>query len=210
MTLTLCMDDTALTSCSGEDITLTHQEFTLPADRRLRLWIRPSALLLLAALTLAPVVVAWAQYLIAGRPPLSGRYDPAALEGPHGFPLWLRSAHYANLLFLVLMVRSGMSILMDHPRLYWNVHCTPGSGWIRFIPLRAPTDRVWTSKEDSRYISPWLALPGGRHTCGPARHWHFLVALFWTANGLIFVTFLFASGQWHRILPNSWRIFPEA
>ena len=56
---------------------------------------------------------------------LSGRLDPASVEGPHGFPLWLRSAHYLNLLIMVLMVRSGLSILMDHPRLYWNVHCTP-------------------------------------------------------------------------------------
>jgi DMSO/TMAO reductase YedYZ molybdopterin-dependent catalytic subunit/thiosulfate reductase cytochrome b subunit len=108
------------------------------------------------------------------------------------------------------MVRSGLQILMDHPRLYWNVHCTPGSEWARFTPLRVPTDRVWTSKEDSRYLPPSIGLPGGRHTVGIARHWHFPVAMLWTTNGLIFAALLFASGQWHRILPNSWRVFPEA
>src|SRR5437763_259966 len=74
-------------------MTLTHEEMSFPADRRLRLWIRPSALVVLAALALAPVVVAWVQYAVAGLPPVSGPRDPASVEGPHGFPLWLRSAH---------------------------------------------------------------------------------------------------------------------
>ena len=42
-----------------------------------------------------------------------------------GFPLWLRVAHYLNFLLLTLLVRSGIQILSDHPRLYWNKHCTP-------------------------------------------------------------------------------------
>jgi DMSO/TMAO reductase YedYZ molybdopterin-dependent catalytic subunit/thiosulfate reductase cytochrome b subunit len=181
-----------------------------PTDRRLRLWIRPRELVLFAILALAPAVAAWVYYVIAGLPATGGRLDPAALEGPHGFPLWLRSAHYLNLLIMVLMIRSGLSILMDHPRLYWNVHCTPGSEWARFTPLQVPADRVWTAKDDARYISPWLALPGGRHTVGLARHWHFLLALLWTANGLIFVTLLVATGQWRRIVPHSWSIVSEA
>jgi DMSO/TMAO reductase YedYZ molybdopterin-dependent catalytic subunit/thiosulfate reductase cytochrome b subunit len=187
-----------------------HDDFTFPADRRFRLWIRPSVLVWAAAVALAPVGVAWIQFGLAGLPAVSGRLDPAALEGPHGFPLWLRAAHYTNLLIMVLMVRSGLSILMDHPRLYWNVHCTPGTEWLRLTPLRVLTDRVWTAKDDSRYISPWLALPGGRHTVGIARHWHFLLALLWTANGLVFVILLFITGQWRRIVPTSWAIFPEA
>lgn len=189
---------------------LTHEEMAFPADRRLRLWVHPAALVVLAALALAPVAVAWIQYAVAGLPPVSGPHDPAAAEGPHGFPLWLRSAHYLNLLLMVFMIRSGLSILMDHPRLYWNVHCTPGSEWLRLTPVRVPADRLWTAKDDARYISPWLALPGGRHTVGIARHWHFLVALLWVANGVVFVTLLLATGQWRRIVPHSWHIVPEA
>src|SRR5262245_48228889 len=154
---------------------LTHEEMTFPADRRLRLWIRRRELVLFSAVALAPVVAAWIYYAAAGLPATSGPLDPAALDGPHGFPLWLRSAHYLNLLVMVLMIRSGLSILFDHPRLYWNVHCTPGTEWARFTPLHVPTDRVWTAKDDARYISPWLALPGGRQTVGIARHWHFLL-----------------------------------
>ncbi len=188
---------------------LTHEEMSFPADRRFHLWLRPSLLLLFAVLALTPLLVAWGQYLIFGLPQLSGKLDPAE-PGPHGFPVWLRYGHYFNLLFMVLIIRAGLSILMDHPRLYWNVHCTPGSEWIRFTPIPVPTDRVWTAKDDARYLSPWLALPGGRHSVGMARHWHFLCALFWVLNGLLFVILLFATGQWRRILPADWHIVPEA
>ncbi len=87
--------------------------------------------------------------------------DPASPSGPHGFPLWVRGSHYLNLLFLVLLTRSGFQILMDHPRLYWNVHCLPGTEWIRFTPLKVPTDRPYTSMDDSRYLSPGSACPAG-------------------------------------------------
>ena len=90
----------------------------------------------------------------------------------------------SNFLFLVLLVRSGLQILADHPRLYWNVHCTPGSEWLRLTPVEVPKDRVWTAKEDSRHLSPLI---------GMARHWHFLSVLFWAGNGLVFVVLLSAA-----------------
>jgi DMSO/TMAO reductase YedYZ molybdopterin-dependent catalytic subunit/thiosulfate reductase cytochrome b subunit len=129
---------------------------------------------------------------------------------PYGFPAWLRITHYVNFLFLVLLVRSGLQILADHPRLYWNMHCTPGSEWLRLTPIEVPTDRVWTAKEDSRHLSPWIGLPGYRHTVGMARHWHFLSVLFWVGNGLIFISLLFGTGQWQRLVPTSWQILPDA
>jgi hypothetical protein len=99
----------------------THEETTFPADRGFRIWFCPSMLLVLAILALAPLVAAWMQYLIAGLPPVSGNLDPAE-PGPHGFPFWLRYSHYFNILFMLLIIRAGLSILMDHPRLYWNLH----------------------------------------------------------------------------------------
>ena len=88
---------------------------------------------------------------------------------PIGFPAWLRITHYVNFLFIVLLVRSGLQILADHPRLYWNVHGTPGTEWLRLTPIEVPTDRVWTAKDESRYLTPWIGLPGYRHTIGMAR-----------------------------------------
>lgn len=43
-----------------------------------------------------------------------------------------------------------------------------------------------------------------------ARHWHFLSALFWVGNGLVFVVLLFCTGQWHRLVPTFWQIVPDA
>jgi thiosulfate reductase cytochrome b subunit len=111
---------------------------------------------------------------------------------------------------MILLVRSGLQILMDHPRLYWNVHCTPGTEWLRLTPVEVPKDRIWTAKDDSRYLSPWIGLPGYRHTVGMARHWHFLSVLFWVGNGAVFVVLLFATDQWKRLVPNSLQIVPDA
>jgi methionine sulfoxide reductase catalytic subunit len=48
------------------------------------------------------------------------------------FPLWLRANHFINLFCMFLLIRSGIQILADHPKLYWNDHSTPGSEWIKF------------------------------------------------------------------------------
>jgi DMSO/TMAO reductase YedYZ molybdopterin-dependent catalytic subunit/thiosulfate reductase cytochrome b subunit len=189
-----------------------------PDDRRLHFWIRPSMLAILLIVALIPLVVAWLQYLIFGLPgiPASPHTLPDVASAPHGFPAWLRVTHYINFFFMVLLARSGLSILFDHPRLYWNVHCEPGSAWIRLTPktidprTACTVDGYWSARDDSRYISPWLALPGFRHTVGLGRHWHFLSALFWVVNGMLFVALLLATGQWRRLVPTSWSIVSDA
>jgi thiosulfate reductase cytochrome b subunit len=185
-----------------------------PAARR----VAPSPRVQLS--TLLPMVLplavllaaAYAQWLLFGLPPvpLFRNVTPESATGPYGFAGWLRFTHYVNLLFMVLLARSGLQILMDHPRLYWNVHCTPGTEWIRFTPVQVPLDRLYTAKDDARYLSPWIGLPGGRHTLGLARHWHFASVLFWIVNGAVYVTLLFATSHWRRIVPTSWQVFRDA
>jgi DMSO/TMAO reductase YedYZ molybdopterin-dependent catalytic subunit/thiosulfate reductase cytochrome b subunit len=174
--------------------------------------IRPKILLLLVSPVLLLVAAAYIQWGAAGLPRLTSSFawTPETAAGPVGFPAWLRITHYVNFLFLILLIRSGLQILMDHPRLYGNVHCTPGTEWLRLTPVEVPRDRLWTAKDDSRHLSPWIGLPGYRHTVGMARHWHFLSVLFWVGNGLVFVVLLFGTGQWKRLVPTSWRIVPEA
>ena len=39
---------------------------------------------------------------------------------------------------------------------------------------------------------------------------HQALDVLWLANGVIFVVLLFVSGQWMRIIPTSWEVFPNA
>jgi sulfoxide reductase catalytic subunit YedY len=182
-----------------------HAAVHYPPDRRFRIWIQPSYLMAAAILVLLPVLAAWAEYLYVGLPfiPAVPRIDPGNFAGPHGFPVWVRYCHFFNFLFLTMLIRSGLSILVDHPRLYFNNDCTPGTEWIRLTPIRVPTDRLWTAKDDARYISPAVATPGYRHTVGIARSWHFLDVYGFILTGLFFVVMLFGTDQWRRIVPQS-------
>ncbi len=128
-----------------------------------------------------------------------------------GFPVWLRVTHYINLLFVGLLIRSGVEILGAHPRLYWNDGCTPGSEWIKFTKKKVLTEPgvIYTARDDEIAISPLLALPGKKNL-GLGRHWHGVSNLFWLLNGIIYVVLLFATGEWARLIPTSWSIFPGA
>jgi thiosulfate reductase cytochrome b subunit len=187
-----------------------HRIVHFPADRRFRIWIRPKEALVIAAVLLVPIVIAWIQFLFFGLPTDSVSLSRALPGEPYGFPAWIRVTHFLNFFFLMLLARSGLSILMDHPRLYWNQNCTPNTEWLRFTPIGVPSNRVWTAKDDARYISPLFALPGYRHTIGMARSWHFLSICGFLLNGLIFVVLLFCTNQWKRIVPTSWGIVPGA
>lgn len=174
--------------------------------------IRLNTFLLIVTPALLAVAAAYVQWGTTGLPvlPATPAMTPETASEPYGFPAWLRLTHYVNFLFLILLIRSGLQILMDHPRLYWNVHCTPGTEWLRLTRVEVPKDRLWTAKEDSRHLSPWIGLPGYRHTVGMARHWHFLSVLCWVGNGLIFVALLFCTEQWKRLVPTSTQIVPDA
>jgi sulfoxide reductase catalytic subunit YedY len=183
-----------------------------PSDRRFRIWIRPSVLVLIAALVLVPVAIAWVEARLWGLPYIAPNSAAVlgAASGPHGFPAWIRWSHFFNLFFIFMLIRSGLSILMDHPRLYFNDGCTPGSEWIRFTPLKVPKDRLWTAKDDNRYISPVIGLPGYSHSIGIGRCWHFLNVYGFVLTGVFFVSGLLTSNQWERLVPTSWGIFVEA
>jgi DMSO/TMAO reductase YedYZ molybdopterin-dependent catalytic subunit/thiosulfate reductase cytochrome b subunit len=191
----------------------TKEEKTIhyPTDRRMFIAIKPYMLIGLMVIISVPIGLAWLQYLLIGLPvdpPFS--HSTLTPADPSGFPLWLIFNHWFNFFFMVVIIRSGLSILVDHPRLYWNNGCTPGSDWIRFTPIKEPKDKSWTAKEDARYISPVLGLPGYRHTIGIARAWHFLKVPLFVLNGAVFVILLFCTHQWQRLVPISWNVIPDA
>jgi hypothetical protein len=94
-----------------------HEAVHHPPDRRFRIWIRPSFIMVTICLGLIPLVLAWGQAAIFGLPYLAPltKFNPAPFTRVHGFPGWLRWAHFFNFVFLMMLVRSGLSIL-------WTIH----------------------------------------------------------------------------------------
>lgn len=172
------------------------------------LWLIPIGLaLLIAAVAVAqglrntPAV----QRFIARHP---GTVTPIA-NGPSGFPGWMRWQHFFNLFLMIFIIRSGLQILSDHPRLYWTRHSTPGRDWFR-IQRPVPEDPLWTAKQESITLPAHVGLPGLRHSIGLARWWHLGTDVLWLLNGLVFYVLLFATGQWRHIVPTTWEVFPNA
>ncbi len=146
------------------------------------------------------------QRFIAHNP---GTVGGADAERNAGFPIWVGVQHFFNLFLMIFIIRSGVQILSDHPRLYWTRHSTPGKDWFR-IQKPVPTDPLWTAKNDSISLPGQVGLPGLRHSIGLARWWHLGTATLWLANGLVFYVLLFATTRWERLVPTSWEVFPNA
>ena len=53
----------------------------------------------------------------------------------------------------------------------------------------------WTRKKTRISLTAWL---------------HLSLDLLWVINGVVFVVLLFVTGQWLRIVPTSWDVFPNA
>jgi thiosulfate reductase cytochrome b subunit len=108
-------------------------------------------------------------------------------------PLPIRIAHWLNVLFLILMAGSGLQILAAYPSL------GPQGAQYSWYPFQGTPPPDWLR------IGGWLA--GGRH-------WHFAIAWFFILNGLLYLGYQFASGEWrrrfflpHRDAPNALRQF---
>jgi thiosulfate reductase cytochrome b subunit len=68
---------------------------------------------------------------------------------------------------------------------------------LRVRSEKRPT-MFWTSKR-----------PGG-NKISLTLWFHQSLDLLWLVNGAVFVILLFATGQWSRIVPTSWEVFPNA
>lgn len=192
--------------------TAAEKEMHYPADRHFFVRLKPYMLFIICLILFGSIAIAWIQYLCFGLPPdPSTSFAPVVLtQQPAGFPVWISISHWVNFFFLILIIRSGLSILVDHPRLYWNNGCGPETEWIRFTPKKISKNKSWTAKQDSRYISPLVGLPGYRHTVGTARSWHFITVPFFILNGVVFIFLLFFTNQWMRLVPTSLQIIPDS
>jgi len=173
------------------------------------LWLLPIGFLLLIVLVAVAKGLrgdAFMQHFIRRYPGTDVASPPA---GTVGFAAWVDVQHFFNLFFMVFIIRAGVQILSDHPRLYWTRHSTPGRDWFR-IQRPVPDDPLWTAKQDSISLPGQVGLPGLRHSIGLARWWHLSVDALWLLNGVVFYVLLFATGRWQRLVPTSWDVFPNA
>jgi len=170
-------------------------------------WLLPGFVVLCVAM-----VVAAKLFIASGAGQSFVQAHPCVRSTPHfspGISAWVIVTHAANFFFMVMIVRAGWQILADHPRLYLKVHSTPGREWLRFRgPV--PTDRVWTAKDDAIMLSPLFGMPGGRHTIGVARHWHFIFDILFVVNGLVFIVLTFVTDHYLKLVPTQLSILPSA
>ncbi len=173
------------------------------------MWLIPLGFVaLLAAIAAAQGIrdIPAVQSFIARFP---GTHITAAAAANPGMPWWVNLQHFVNLVFMLFIIRSGWQILVDHPRLYWTRHSRPGAEWVRLTPTM-PDDPMWTAKQDSVDLPRHVGLPGVRHTIGLARWWHFTLDIGFLLNGALFYVLIFTTGQWRRLVPTSWDVFPNA
>lgn len=101
---------------------------------------------------------------------------------PIGFPAWLAWQHFLNFFFIILIIRAGWLFRTSkRPPAYWT---------------RNNTGLIRTPKPPTKIsLDLWF---------------HFAVDWLWVINGALFFVLLFATGQWMRIVPQRWDVFPNA
>jgi thiosulfate reductase cytochrome b subunit len=145
------------------------------------IWLVPIGLVLLVA---AVLVAQWMRTLPDVQQFLAEYPGETAIPAgtPVGFPWWLSWQHALNAFFLLLIVRTG-----------WQI----GSG------RRPPA--FWTRNND-----------GLLRTKNPPKRlsihvwFHLVLDALWVANGVLYWVLLFVSGQWLRLVPQSWDVVPHA
>jgi thiosulfate reductase cytochrome b subunit len=144
-------------------------------------WLVPA---LLIAFVLVVLVANWLRGIPAVADFIAEYPGRAELpEGaPVGFPAWLAWQHFLNAFLIIFLIKSGWQIrTTKRPPAYWT---------------RNNTGLLRTKGEPVRIsINHWF---------------HVSVDVLWVLNGLVFYVLIFATGQWMRIVPTSWDVFPHS
>ena len=144
-------------------------------------WIVPAVLALLAAVVLAAQGL---RTLPAVRSFLSEYPGESELPSgtPVGFPAWLAWQHFLNAFFILLIIRTGWQVrTVTRPSAHWT---------------RNNTGLLKTKNRPSKIsLTLWF---------------HLSLDALWVLNGIIFYILIFTTGQWLRLVPQSWDVFPNA
>lgn len=130
---------------------------------------------------------------------------------PEFFPWWVVITHFLNILWMLMLFRSGFEVLSAFPKLYWHDDCPPGRQWLRLSKKNFSADsrKPWSSLSEEESWSPVIALPG-RKNLGLGRHWHFSGVQLWVATGVVYVVMMFVTGYWQYLVPTHWSIIPDS
>lgn len=114
-------------------------------------------------------------------PPADRRLDDRR-TAIYRHPLVVRATHWINVACILILVMSGLQILRAHPHLYWGLKSTFDQPWLSF-----PVIPAWLT------IPSWQDLASGRH-------WHFLFAWIFVANGAVYLLYVLFSGRLQRLM----------
>jgi thiosulfate reductase cytochrome b subunit len=65
-------------------------------------------------------------------------------------------------------------------------------------------------RSEKRPSAFWISKKNRRRKMSLTLWLHQALDILWLANGILFVVLLFATGQWMRVIPTSWEVFPNA
>lgn len=65
-------------------------------------------------------------------------------------------------------------------------------------------------RNDKRPTAFWTARGNRKSKISLTLWFHQSLDILWLVNGIIFVVLLFVTGQWMRVIPTSWEVFPNA
>lgn len=152
------------------------------SNRWLKLvWIIPIAVIVLAGVVLLARWLRSTEWMSEFLVAYPG--ETALPDGaPVGLPAWLGWSHYFNFFLMALIISSGWQVrTVPKPAAYWTRN---NSGPVRTkgAPRKIRLD-LW---------------------------FHLFVDALWGINGIVFVVLLCVTGQWMRIVPTSWDVFPNA
>jgi len=149
-------------------------------------WFKVARALLIAfLLLLVAVLAAKAIRDLPAAQSFMGRFPGTSRlppDAPVGFPAWLAWEHFLNGFLLLFIIRSGWHIrTATRQAVFWTRNNT---GLIRT-----------RNRPNKISLSLWF---------------HLSVDALWVLNGIIFYILLFTTGQWMRLVPVNWDIFPNA
>jgi thiosulfate reductase cytochrome b subunit len=136
--------------------------------------------------------------------------------------LWVRFAHWFNVLFVVLLLMSGLQIFNAHPMLHWGIKGDeadpallsiyaedrvegPPIGWLQVGDLTIHTTGVLGAFRDKdgqiaeRGFPWWITIPTYQ-SLAEGRRWHFFFAWLFVLNGFAYLIYGFAARHFQRDL----------